>query len=396
MTRDSPEASHCDALLEATRNDAGRPTGIGSPNGVSLSLHSQDAIGGLNAIRFLAAMCVVVGHIGLMRSTDLIDTNPLIRAVQIISRIAFNGPFAVMTFFVISGFVIHWPTTRDERLDVRAFYVRRVVRITLPAAIAFASGLLTGSPMSPPNRGIYCSLVCELAYYVAYPAMHLLAQGDTRRWRTIVLASWGLTLTVVSTHLHSIQSNRDFHAFGWHTALIGLPVWLTGVYMAQTWRARSVTPLRSFIYWLRTSIFVLQALLVAARFHAPGILGSNVVLLLSTTPLIYYWLKAEMDFYRSTHRLWKWLEAQGNWSYSLYLCHMLSWPLLLATGINLEWVPQDVEPILKISLGFILSLVFHTAVEQPSHTLARSLARRVSAASNQPSRGRPISTHPRP
>lgn len=82
---------------------------------------------GLGAIRFLAAVSVVVHHIEQTKSMEGLANhwdNPVIAAI---------GHQGVLLFFVLSGYLITYLLLleRDQKktIDVRAFYVRRILRI---------------------------------------------------------------------------------------------------------------------------------------------------------------------------------------------------------------------------------------------------------------------------
>src|ERR1700678_4802267 len=86
-------------------------------------------------MRFLCAASVVLYHIGL--------TNPLrggsLRSISNIGPAVFNnlfdGPAAVIVFFVISGFCIHYPFRGERTPSVASFLARRFIRIVPPALI---------------------------------------------------------------------------------------------------------------------------------------------------------------------------------------------------------------------------------------------------------------------
>ena len=79
---------------------------------------------GLNGIRCLAAMAVIVAHLELFKRLSNIEHLPRL--------IHFGGP-AVTLFFVLSGFLITYLllTEISERstIDIKSFYIRRVLRI---------------------------------------------------------------------------------------------------------------------------------------------------------------------------------------------------------------------------------------------------------------------------
>src|SRR5690242_18982998 len=107
--------------------------------------------------------------------------------IKSIWDILFCGPAAVIVFFVISGFCIHYPFRGVERLQVSSFLARRYIRIGIPALAAMGlagwtgvQALLLKSPsfaftldairhVNDGHTGLIWSLVCELIYYTCYP-----------------------------------------------------------------------------------------------------------------------------------------------------------------------------------------------------------------------------------
>lgn len=82
---------------------------------------------GLNGIRFVAAFMVIVAHIeGFKKFAQL----PNIRGNNIIAQL---GPQGVKIFFVLSGFLITYLLLSEVkakiRIDIRKFYIRRILRI---------------------------------------------------------------------------------------------------------------------------------------------------------------------------------------------------------------------------------------------------------------------------
>lgn len=82
----------------------------------------------LNGLRAIAALCVVIHHIEMMKSMYNIDNqwenSPFIIII---------GHLGVVLFFVLSGFLITYLLLTEEKItqniDLKAFYVRRILRI---------------------------------------------------------------------------------------------------------------------------------------------------------------------------------------------------------------------------------------------------------------------------
>ncbi|MBL8164072.1 MAG: acyltransferase, partial [Anaerolineae bacterium] len=94
-------------------------------------MHQRTYFPNLNAVRFLAAFMVVIGHIeqfkGFFGLHDPQDTTFLP------ARFVMSGNDAVTVFFVLSGFLITYLLLVEHReagsVSIRKFYIRRALRI---------------------------------------------------------------------------------------------------------------------------------------------------------------------------------------------------------------------------------------------------------------------------
>lgn len=113
--------------------------------------------GGLNALRFLAALFVVIGHIPLNQASGGLPSPSY-------GALFFRGAPAVAFFFTLSGFLITYlllaEHDRTGTIAVRKFYLRRVLRIW-PLYFAVVAFGLAFYNLILPALGI--------AYPVSYP-----------------------------------------------------------------------------------------------------------------------------------------------------------------------------------------------------------------------------------
>src|SRR2546429_4323389 len=114
------------------------------------SLLTQSRIPGLDAIRALAVMLVIVYHFGFDN---------------------FNGAFGVQLFFVLSGFLITWlllaENERAGRISLSGFYRRRAARI-LPAFYGYVLlGIMYGylRAETTPWGAVIASSLYVMNYY---------------------------------------------------------------------------------------------------------------------------------------------------------------------------------------------------------------------------------------
>ena len=123
---------------------------------------------------------------------------PLIENVDLghlpgrLSRALYNnaasGPAAVIVFFVISGFCIHFPFRRATSVTPLApFYARRYLRILIPVAAAIFLSRPLGVNLGLLGGSILWSLICEEIYYGLYP--WLLRLRNRFGWRRMIAVS---------------------------------------------------------------------------------------------------------------------------------------------------------------------------------------------------------------
>jgi peptidoglycan/LPS O-acetylase OafA/YrhL len=79
-------------------------------------------IEGLDSIRFVLAFIVLVGHMGLpLPDFVYFDSVYLINLLKLFGLI-FNGPAAGIIFFILSGFVIHYPFIENyNKFNIKKF-----------------------------------------------------------------------------------------------------------------------------------------------------------------------------------------------------------------------------------------------------------------------------------
>jgi peptidoglycan/LPS O-acetylase OafA/YrhL len=328
---------------------------------------SSRRISGLDGIRGMAALFVVVNHIFLRAFPGYpVDHAPFWAAWFIYGR------FAVVVFIVLSGFSLALsPARHGWRLDGMTHFARRRARRILPAywaALTFSlvvawlvfpqpgqgapgvksvlvNGLLVqnvvGAPS--PNRAFW-SMAVEAQLYVVFPLLLLLV----RRWGAVrMLAAVAILVSAVDLfgpHAFVIQSPPDL------AALFALGILAAGIAGAS--RARrslpwgwlslaALAPVLALIGW-RGSVWTLDHL-----FWVDLALGPAIACLLAAlatghaTPILR--LLDKRPF-----------RSLGLSSYSLYLTHA---PIVVIVyeGVVAGRVAQGV-PAFLVTLAIALPL----------------------------------------
>ena len=97
----------------------------------------EERVAGMDSIRFIAALWVAFYHLGFSSTfsiTERVSLEQKILGAAVDSL--FCGPAAVIVFFVISGFCIHFPYRNGRKeLEAGTFLLRRYIRILVPLLI---------------------------------------------------------------------------------------------------------------------------------------------------------------------------------------------------------------------------------------------------------------------
>ena len=315
-------------------------------------------IKGLDSIRFICALWVAVGHLSLA-SLYLDLSHHADWLFDKFYRILINGPAAVIIFFVISGFCIHYPYRDGRKLLYLEFYARRYIRIGIPAVVAILVAYPMRVHISIFNDAILWSLIAEAIYYTIYPG--LLYLKDRIGWKHMIVLSFVIAYAI--TLLNPTAKNYPSFGVGFNW-LLGLPCWLLGCQLAESIESYINLPV-SHLGWWRAGVWGASCVCLILRFHSS--IGYPYTLNLFGI-LVYFWLKKEIAHFQHRQPV-AILERAGLWSYSLYLTH------LLAAALFFRFAPAKVGFWITVPLllGFTLltSYLFFLLVERPSHRLAQ-------------------------
>jgi peptidoglycan/LPS O-acetylase OafA/YrhL len=325
---------------------------------------------GLDSIRFVCALWVFFGH-----GAEPQLANPF--ATGSFANIAFRGFYnnlwsgaaAVIVFFVISGFCIHFPFAGSERQPrLIQYYTRRFLRLLIPIGIAIPLSGLVGVRLTLFEDSILWSLLAELIYYLCYP---IFRTGQLRfgSWRVIVALSFAAAFAVAARH----PSAGNYPSYGpglnW---VLGLPCWLLGCVVAESFRTGKLHQVSAISVWTwRATTFGVACACSIIRFHSP--IGYPWTLNFFAV-LVAVWLHREITFRQraAPSRIFEWA---GSWSYSLYLIHIPAGALFLMLfppnlGAPFRWA-------FMVIFVFIACYIFYLIIERPSHAIARKVAQKL-------------------
>lgn len=323
---------------------------------------------GLDSLRFILAVIVMLSHFDNPVTAYLKSSPHLgIRLFSYFLANAFDGTAAVIAFFIISGFVIHYPH-RNGEFNLKKFWIRRFSRILIPLIVIY----LIGIKFNHPENAVIWSLICELIYYAIYPLLIKINISWRQKFIFCYLLAAAFILIIGWNDILSLIHQKDigYNGYYWQpgfllTWIIGLPIWLLGVIMAEHIDTLKKGSLSRVIAY-RIIVYGLSVLLCIGKFH----LHLSYLLTMNIFALpLYKWLQAEIVYFKTKQPI-KALEAAGKFSYSLYLCHPLVY-VILQIWISTSIATYPIFIILTISISYL----FYLAVEKPAHMLAVRLSK---------------------
>jgi peptidoglycan/LPS O-acetylase OafA/YrhL len=282
--------------------------------------------------------------------------------------VLFNGVAAVMAFFIISGFVIHYPY-KNKYPETRSFLARRWLRIGIP--------LLVISPVAIMYHRFWLipiwSLYCELIYYTLYPVLIRLKGSWFFKFLVSFIVSFVLIALLATGDRASLIHRRNMNYSGayWQlgdllTWVIGLPCWLLGVILAQHIDSYKADIPGIRIWILRCLALAGGAVLGMLKFH---FFVSYIFTMNLFAIFLFFWVRDEILYYKNRQPV-RILEFAGKFSYSLYLCHNIF--ISFIKSILPFTVPMY---LLIILLTLFCSYIFYLVIERPAHLLSRRAAK---------------------
>ena len=317
-------------------------------------------IDGLDSIRFILALFVLLYHIGHSHIYNFIDRTTITgKSIAAGLDCLFNGPAAVIVFFIISGFCIHYPHIKKRKVSIIIFYTRRYTRIMLPILTCYTLIYIYGNGNNPFTEIIGWSIFCELIYYTIYPLIFIIIKYINLN--LILCLSFILSIFWVWLINPNAFMYPSYGILG--NAILGFPCFLLGIVLANF----SMTGKFIFInniYIIRFCIFFLSNICFSFMLHLkigfPWTLNFFAI-------FAFIWLYHEILHFRLSAPS-KFLEWAGKWSYSLYLMHGLI--LVLYKGHNVDPYETILEWFLLLFSMLIVSYIFYLIVEKPSRIVS--------------------------
>ncbi|PZU03378.1 MAG: acyltransferase [Gordonia sp. (in: high G+C Gram-positive bacteria)] len=345
------------------------------------------AIPSLNGVRALAVAIVFFGHgFGVPG--------------------AFPGHLGVTIFFFLSGYLIttllRREFARSGRISLKAFYLRRVLRIVPPAylAILFAiilglTGVLTarmsvwgilseflyytnyyiaysGVASLPPETSMLWSLAIEEHFYLIIPGLLLVAFNIDWGRRRIGLVLLGFAIAITIWRIYLLADGADFYRlyvstdtrmdsmlFGSAMALLSNPA------------LGDATPQwRKFNFGSRYFALAATAAIVIVAFIPVRSIRFSLAdtLIAACLYVIFWFIISSPDGVAGRLLNCRVVAHIGVLSYSIYLFHRLM------LGLSGEWFGRSVLANLSaLVMTILVAQVIYIAVERPSANLRRRL-----------------------
>ena len=317
----------------------------------------------LDSLRFVCAFLVLVGHLGLPLPyfmNEETGTNLLMINLGKVLGLIFNGPAAVICFFIISGFCINFPFRNQQTINLLSYYSRRLLRIGIPAVIALVLYINFNDCFLKKELqlGVLWSVICEIIYYLIFPILFYIRKSI--KWEFLFCIAYGLSFVVLLSNLDLLEETHHAYSpslfLGW---LIGLPCWLLGCWLSENYDRFTLLSFKK-IWLLRISLIGVITILRIVKFHVDSPFASNAFTLNLFSIVACAWIGYEIMYYQNNEPL-KGLESAGKWSYSLYLVHPIVFNLLLYLNF------KEAGHLILIFISLLLSYAFYLLVEKPSH-----------------------------
>ncbi len=353
---------------------------------------SRDRLPSLTALRFWAALFVVVYHLSRQ-----------LAPIPVLSHLGWYGRTGVTFFFVLSGFVLAW-TYHDTTVPAGVFWWRRFARIwpllvvatllstavylamgvDVPArAVAAALAMVHAWSLDPVvvrgGNGATWSLSDEAFFYLCFPLLLPLVKPLRLRAKlSVAAAAMGLLLVVWVLLTTQVAVAHRAWAID-YLPLSRLPQFVVGVALGSAVRAGWRPRLRLDVTIAAVIAFHL-ALFAWGHYAGTSLWNPFSASQVLATPFFaaVVLAAAVRDLHRRTGLLGRpWALRLGHWSFAWYLVHEIflrTWVFVLGHPASLAsralaWTAVALSSLL------VAGVLYHW-VEHPSERRLRALAER--------------------
>lgn len=316
---------------------------------------------GLDSIRAAMAIIVLLGHVRFMNvPSDLVLQYPFLNLVNLFINNIFPGKIAVIVFFVLSGFCIHYPYAQGKKLLIKSFYLGRIIRLGIPAIIALL--------IFKETQYVIWSVICEIVYYSLYP---IILKFYTKFFWPMFLFSlccgFGISILYDLNNPYNGDFDQNGYLIDW---MVGLPIWLLGTYLATVYtQSPAKIQLPSIpIYFVRLFTWFLAFILSISRFQLH--IGYAYSL-----PIFSIWISIWMLFeihHFETHKENPFMSYVGKISYSIYLIHGGVFGIFMYIFHVQKLGHSLPATILGIGSAFLASVLYFKFIESPSHKISKN------------------------
>ena len=297
--------------------------------------------------------------------------------------------YAILLFFIISGFCIHYPNTGSNTTPSwKTYFFRRFWRIyptylaavLLTVAISFSCFIIWGDQTwdivrvfrvatitqnYPPSNGQFLSnpslwtIPLEVEFYILYPlAFYLYVKSKT----------WALVLFAFGLSAWSVYLSNQGNTWLSFTSMLFWPSWLLGAWVANVFAQGRLSTFKNS-YLVFTLVVSLALALVSRLENWSQWLQYTAWAGFYFFFFIFCLINSKLFKSKFISPISKGLSWIGKISFSLYLVHF---PLFKLFGyLHLEIFESKPENFL-VTLLYILPVIlfswfFHITIEKPIH-----------------------------
>jgi len=375
---------------------------------ITIIMKSTNHFAWIDFLRGLAAVGIVLYHVRVDLWVGWVEISTHPESFSIFDRAAallsIPLPFlrsAVMLFFLVSGFCVHYPYAASGRLfELKSYSIRRFLRIYPPYLAVVALGVLiewfrshyfgeqvtsvakilatvfmvqnygSEAGQMDVNPSLW-SLPVELELYLVYPFFYwlLMRNGIKRSMVVVGLVSLGALGLFLSTNLHTVYNNLNYIG---NFAIYWI-IWCAGALLAE-WVKRDRLPRWRPWLWI---VMALTFSIAMVSYFLKLFIGIQELVWAGFYFLVILWGLTQKDPLKFlSSRMRKLFLSIGLISYSLYLIHFPFFKVCGIVWINIFGTkPANfLIPLFFCIVCIPLAHAFYLYIEAPTHRLARKLA----------------------